>query len=115
MSPTSRTLKYLRDNGYVCQVVEKWNPYVNHRIDLFGAIDIVAIKSGDDGVLGVQCTSSGHTSDHYKKMIAIPELKLWLECGNKLLLQGWAKNSKGRYILKEIKITLEDFKSVKIK
>jgi len=109
-SPTVRTLKNLRDKGYVCQIVEKWNQWAHIRIDLFGCIDIVAIKEGENGVLGVQCTSSTNTATRFKKMIVIPEIKIWLKCGNRLLVQGWGKNSKGKWILKEKEITLKDFK-----
>jgi hypothetical protein len=82
--------------------------FAHVRIDLFGCIDIVAIKEGENGVLGIQCTSSGHTSDRFKKIIVIPEIKTWLKCGNRLLLQGWGKNSKGKWILKEKEILLHD-------
>jgi hypothetical protein len=107
-SPTQRTLKNLRDNGYLAQVVEKYNMFAHVRQDLFGCIDVVGIKEGVNGVLGVQSTSSSNTSARYKKSIAIPAVKVWLSAGNRFLIQGFAKNSKGRYILKEIEVTLKD-------
>lgn len=108
VTPTQRTLKWLREQEYSCQVVEKWNPYVNHRIDLFGCIDIVAIKYGEAGVMGVQTTSSSNMASHYKKSIAIPELKTWLETGNRFLIQTWRKNSKGKWVSKERDVILAD-------
>ena len=57
LTPTQRTLAYLREQGYLCAIVEKWNPHVKIRQDLFGFIDILAIKK--DETLAVQCTSTG--------------------------------------------------------
>ena len=57
LTPTQRTLAYLREEGYLCAIVEKWNPHVKIRQDLFGFIDILAIKKGE--TLAVQCTSTG--------------------------------------------------------
>lgn len=107
-SPTARTLKWLRDNEYSCQVVERYNQFAYKRIDLFGCIDIVAIKKGESGVLGVQSTSGSHMADHFKKSIAIPELKLWLETGNRFIIQTWRKNSKNRWVSREREVILPD-------
>jgi hypothetical protein len=57
-SPTQRTLKYLREQG--CQLVavtERWNPHARIRQDLFGIIDVLALK--DDQVIAVQATAGG--------------------------------------------------------
>ena len=90
-SPTVRSLALLRKNGYTAQVVERYNPYAHVRIDLFGFIDIVAIKEGEDGVVGVQTTTASGFSARYKKILGIPAARIWLEAGNKILLHGWAK------------------------
>jgi len=53
---TQRTLKALRNDGWLVVVAERWNPYARKRQDLFGRIDLVAIKPGV-GIMGVQvCT-----------------------------------------------------------
>lgn len=93
-SPTQRSLKLLRDEGYKAQVVEKWNMFAHVRQDLFGFIDIVAIKKGVKGVLGVQTTSATHLSDHMKKYENMEVIRLWLETGNKFELHGWRKTGK---------------------
>jgi len=113
-SPTVRSLALLRKAGYKAQVVERWNAYGRVRVDLFGFVDICAIKEGEAGVAGVQTTSQGNVSARYKKILAISEAKLWLAAGNRILLHGWAK--KGRagkrklWQVSEREITLEDFK-----
>lgn len=87
MSPTSRTLAALRQDGWTVQTVEHWNHYTKRRHDLFGCIDIVAIREGR--TLGVQCTSGSNTSSRLHKIAAEPRMKLWLQAGNELEVWGW--------------------------
>lgn len=93
-SPTQRSLALLRKEGYTAQVVERYSMYARVRIDLFGCIDIVAIKPGVPGVLGVQTTSRGNMNSRIKKSVEIPELKMWIECGNLFEVHGWSKKGK---------------------
>lgn len=104
VSPTQRTLKYLRAAGYVCQVVERWNPFAKVRQDLFGVIDIVAL--GASGILGVQCTSSPNVSARLSKIAASDAAKRWLECGGSLWVIGRGKTSDDFRM--EV-LTLDDF------
>ena len=112
-SPTSRTLNLLRTKGYTCQVVEKFNAWVKIRIDLFNFIDICAIKSGENGVLGIQATSGSNTSARIKKIKDNPTAKLWLETGNQIWVIGWrklVKSKDGKFWQPKIeKITLENW------
>jgi hypothetical protein len=43
-SPTQLSLAWLKKEGYLAEVVEKWIPGANIRKDLWGWCDIVAIK-----------------------------------------------------------------------
>jgi hypothetical protein len=104
-SPTSRTLERLRKAGWTAQVTERWNAYAKIRQDLFGCIDIVAVKAGEVGVLGVQCTSRSNQSSRVKKCYASPIMATWLEARNSLQVWGWAK-SKGRWDATVEEITL---------
>lgn len=133
MTPTSRTLKHLRDKGYTAAIVEKWNPFVGPRDkqcrecgknkvgirqDLFGVIDVVALGGGFGGVLGVQtCAGSGHSS-RYQKIVASAEAKRWVECGNRLWIISWAiKGAAGtrkKYQPRIQELTIGDFPEEKI-
>jgi hypothetical protein len=64
-SPTQLTLKWLRDEGYLAEVVEKWLPGINVRKDLWGWCDIVALK--DEETVAVQCTSWDNISSQVQK------------------------------------------------
>jgi hypothetical protein len=51
MTPTQRSLKALRELGYLVEVVEKWNSFTRTRKDLWGWADLLAIRR--DEVLAV--------------------------------------------------------------
>lgn len=85
-----QTLKYLRDRGWKCRIVEKWIPQARKRLDCFGG-DILAIKSGMGYPLLVQCTSASNIAARQKKIDEIPEAKVWLESGA-FMVQGWRKD-----------------------
>jgi len=102
LTPTQRTLAYLREEGYLCAIVEKWNPHVKIRQDLFGFIDILAIKKGE--TLAVQCTSTG-VAARVKKIQESEYLARVREAGWKIYVIGWSKNSKGKYVMRLLDIS----------
>ena len=91
MSPTERTLRWLRKQGYTADVVERRLPHSFVTKDLFGCLDIVAIKAGSLGVLGLQVTSAAHWAERIAKVEAEPRAKLFHDCGNTIWVVGWAK------------------------
>lgn len=91
ISPTQRSLKWLRDQGYISQVVERWNMFAHIRQDLFGCIDIVGVNAKETGVLGIQATTTGNISKRWTKSIAIPTLRTWLLAKNRFIIHGWSK------------------------
>lgn len=92
-SPTERTLKYLRGLGYRAVVTEKWNQFAHIRQDLFGIVDVLAVRRGE--TLGVQCTSSPNVSSRVDK-IANHESTPWLrDAGWRLEVHGWTKGKRG--------------------
>lgn len=90
-SPTQRTLKNLRANGWTAEVVEHYNRFSRTRHDLFGGIDILAIKG--EITLGVQCTSGDNHAARVAKLAALPAMVLWLASGSrKLQVWSWSKH-----------------------
>ena len=59
-SPTQRSLAHLRALGYRVAIVERWNPFARIRQDLFGVLDLLAVKDGE--ILGVQVTSGSNVA-----------------------------------------------------
>jgi SH3-like domain-containing protein len=96
-SPTQRSLEYLREQGYHCEIVEKWNPWRRIRQDLWGWCDILAIRRNE--VLAVQVTSSG-VAARIKKIQDSDTIALVREAGIRVEVHGWTKRSNGRYALR---------------
>lgn len=101
-SPTSRTLKHLRDLKYpLVQVVEKWIPQAMKRVDLYGIIDVLAVSAAGE-VIGVQATSGSNVSSRVKKIAESDAIAILRLAGWRVVVHGWRKNSKGRYVLREV-------------
>lgn len=91
VSPTQNSLKWLRKNGYIAEVVEKWIPVANIRKDLFGCIDIVAVHKERPETVGVQVTSYSNISARRKKAEGLEDIKTWRAAGNQFVIHGWQK------------------------
>ena len=72
MSPTQLSIRHLKENGYLVAVVEKWNPFVKIRQDLFGFIDVLAIRENE--TLAVQVTSAANMKARLRKIEDIETL-----------------------------------------
>lgn len=92
-SPTQRSLAVLKERGYLCDVVEKWNPYARVRNDLFGFIDILAIKDGE--VLGVQTTTSSNMAARITKIAEHENVGAVRSAGIRIHVHGWKKTKDG--------------------
>lgn len=89
MTPTQRTLKLLRAQGWKAQVVEHFNMFARVRQDLFGFIDVLAIRPGE--TLGVQCTTFSNRSSRIQKIQESELATDWVLAGNKIEVWGWKK------------------------
>ena len=91
MTPTQRSLRYFRDMGYTCQVVEQWNSHTKTRRDLFGFGDILAVKPGC--ILLVQTTSGSNGAARVSKIIGEcgDAAKTWLAAGGEIECHAWRK------------------------
>jgi len=103
-SPTQRSLKLLRDRGFLPWVAEYYHAFSRRRVDLYGIIDIVAIKKEERGVLGVQTTVASAVSARIKKISASPAARIWVMAGNRIVIHGWRKPTKTRkkWTLREV-------------
>lgn len=109
-SPTQRSLKFLRDLGWTAEVVERYNPAIKTKHDLFGFADILAIRPGHRPLL-VQTTSASNFAARRKKILSLPLAAHALSCGFDIILHGWRK-PKHRWVVKEEVVTIEDFDHV---
>lgn len=105
-SPTQRSLQYLRELGYKCAIVEHWNPHAMIRQDLFGFVDLLAIRKGE--TLAVQTTTSDHLAHRIAKLDepkVQPLVAAVREAGWKIHMHGWKKNAAGRWVLREVDVS----------
>lgn len=88
MTPTQRSLAYLRKVGYRVGIAEHWNAFARIRQDLFGFIDLVAIRP-DYKILAIQTTSMPNTSARIAKILELPSSADWLRAGGRIEVHGW--------------------------
>lgn len=91
ISPTQRTLRHLREQGWHADIVERFNHFAGPfgiRHDAFGFIDILCI--GENSIIAVQSCGQSF-SEHNKKILANEFAPAWLQAGGRILLIGWRK------------------------
>lgn len=114
ISPTQRSNKHLKDNGWRPEVVERWDHYAMVRRDLFGFADILAMKEGERPLL-VQTTTGSNLAARRSKILASDLARLCAVSGFRIMLHGWRKlkvkrgGKAVRWTLREEEITAEDF------
>lgn len=107
MSPTQRSLAYLRAAGWYVCIVEKWVPQARRRIDAYGWGDLLAVHPAHPGAVLIQVTTGSHAANRAAKARGNPALVAWLTAGNHLKVYGWRK-LKGRWQVSERLLTLAD-------
>lgn len=117
-SPTKRSLKLLRSEGFLCHVVEHWNAFAHVRQDAFGFGDILAVSEtlhsklirGPDTIMGnpaealdhnyegvwlIQCTSGDNHAARVKKIRSKEcwsNAVKWLRAGGRIAVMSWRKS-----------------------
>ena len=74
-SPTELTLKQLRKEGWICEVVEHWNHHAKCKQDLFGCVDVIAFNALETRL--VQATSASNVAARVKKCRQWPGWSTW--------------------------------------
>lgn len=98
MRPTQLSLRHLRDEGWMVDVCERWVPSgmgQQVRKDLFGMIDLVAVREGE--TMGVQTTSASNASSRVAKMSDAehaPMRAALHAAGWALVVHGWRKSTR---------------------
>jgi len=99
MSPTERSLKHLRDEGFLVCIVEKVIPHCFLRKDAFGFGDLLACNcdrtSRYFGVWLIQTTSGSNHAARVKKAMALREMTTWLRSGGRFAVLSWRKLKQG--------------------
>jgi hypothetical protein len=93
VSPTQRTLFYLRKKGYTAVITERWNSFAKIRQDMFGIVDVLAVRSGE--TLAVQCTSAPNVASRVTKIAEHESTPRLREAGWRIEVHGWTKGKRG--------------------
>lgn len=84
---TALVMSMFRKQGFVVDKTEYWNHFAKIRKDLFGFIDLIAMKPGEP-LIAVQVTSRSMVSSRVKKILELPEHKIWLSTGCRIWVIG---------------------------
>lgn len=104
-SPSARSLKHLREQGWQVAMVEKWNSYAKIRQDVWGFADALGCRTqimtctaapyllpvSVQEIALFQFTTTPNMSAREKKIRVSKEAAYWLNCGGKIYLHGWSK------------------------
>lgn len=101
-SPTQLSKRHLEADGWTVAIVERWNPHARIRQDLFGFIDLLAIRSGE--TLAVQTTSAPHVAERVTKIGDSPLVGAVREAGWSIVVHGWSKKA-NRWTLREVDVS----------
>lgn len=85
----SFSAKLMRVRGWIVGDVERHA--AGFSFDLFGIADLLAFRPPETGSVLIQVTACSHAADHRTKMLASPNTKPWLLCGNRIFLHLWEK------------------------
>ena len=88
-SPTARTLQEMRKLGYQADVVERWIAAIKQRKDLFGFIDVLAIKG--ETTVAIQSTTGNHHAERVAKILAHPNFPACIAAGWVVEVHSWTK------------------------
>lgn len=97
VSATKMSLDLLRGRGCAVGIVEKWNPHVGIRQDLFGFVDLVAVLPTGEPFF-VQTTTGVGVADHIAKILRIvaepgKEPLAALVRSGRVVVHGWRKTN----------------------
>jgi len=96
-------MAHLRADGWTVGVVEQRIPNTNITRDLFGFIDLIAIRGPE--TLAVQVTSGSNMAARERKITEHANLAAVRAAGWRVLVHGWRRNAAGIWLLREIDLT----------
>ena len=99
-SPTQRSLALLRAEGWVVDVVERYNSFTRRRHDLFNIADLFAVRHGE--VMLVQTTSGSNVAARVKKIADAEHLPMLRRANVRVVVHGWRKAANGRWAVRVV-------------
>lgn len=94
-TPTQLSLAMLREDGWFCWITEHWNSFSRTRQDLWGFVDIIALKPGQ--ILGVQTTTATNMSARIKKIADHENVGHVRDANIMIHVHGWHQDDKRKW------------------
>jgi len=100
-SPTQRTLKLMRERGWLAEITERWIPNGGPnrsgiRKDLWSFCDVLCLHPESGEILAVQTTSASNMSARIKKITECELTPIVRKCGIGIHVHGWLAPSKNK-------------------
>ena len=95
ISPTQLSLAMLREDGWFCWITEHYNYYAKIRQDLWGFVDIIALKPGQ--ILGVQTTTATNMSARINKIADHENVGKVRDANIMIHVHGWHQDDKKKW------------------
>jgi len=102
-TPTARSVEHLRAFGWTVGVVEQRIPHTNITRDLYGFIDLLAIRGAE--TMAVQVTSGSNVASRVHKIAESEHVGAVRKAGWSIVVHGWRKNSKGDWTLRIVDVS----------
>jgi len=102
-TPTARSVAHLRALHWTVGVVEQRIPNTNITRDLFGFIDLLAIRG--DETLAVQVTSGSNMAARERKITEHENLAAVRAAGWRVHVHGWRKSAAGDWTLRVVDLS----------
>ena len=96
MTHTQRTLKLMRERGWIAEVTERWIPGANIRKDLWTFCDVLCIHPESGEILAVQTTSASNMAARVKKIRDCELTPIVRKCGIGIHVHGWIAPTKNK-------------------
>ena len=102
-TPTARSVEHLRASGWTVGVVEQRIPHTNITRDLYGFIDLLAIRGAE--TMAVQVTSGSNVSARVHKIAESEHVGAVRDAGWAIVVHGWRKNARGEWTLRVVDVS----------
>lgn len=102
MSPTERTLKALRADGWLADIVERRITRTLTK-DMFGIADVIAVRGQE--ILAIQCTDRTNVSHRIRKIEQNENADAVRKAGIRIEVWGWGKMKSGRWGCRKVDVS----------
>lgn len=91
-TPNQRSKELLEAEGFIVGLVERYNSWSQTRHDLFGFVDLIAVRAGE--TVAIQATSDTNLSHRRRKLEGCETVPVCIAAGWRIEIHGWKKRAR---------------------